>query len=52
MHLKKHFVKAHASSSEPEAALDLAIDKVEHQVATASRSGESLATTSGTRTAT
>jgi putative sigma-54 modulation protein len=33
VHLKKHFVKAHASSSEPEAALDLAIDKVEHQVA-------------------
>jgi putative sigma-54 modulation protein len=33
VHLKKHFVKAHASSTEPEAALDLAIDKVEHQVA-------------------
>src|SRR3954462_2526933 len=33
VHLKKHFVKAHASSSEPGAALDLAIDKVEHQVA-------------------
>lgn len=33
VHLKKHFVKAHASSSEPEAALDLALDKVEHQVA-------------------
>jgi len=32
VHLKKHFVKAHASSSEPEAALDLALDKVEHQV--------------------
>jgi putative sigma-54 modulation protein len=33
VHLKKHFVKAHASSTEPEAALDLAVDKVEHQVA-------------------
>ena len=33
MHLKRHFVKAHATAAEPEAALDLAIDKVEHQVA-------------------
>ena len=33
VHLKRHFVKAHASSTEPEAALDLALDKVEHQVA-------------------
>jgi ribosome hibernation promoting factor len=31
--LKRHFVKAHASAGEPEAALDLVIDKVEHQVA-------------------
>ena len=33
VHLKRHFVKAHAAAAEPEAALDLAIDKVEHQVA-------------------
>jgi len=33
VHLKKHFVKAHASAPEPEAALDLAVDKVGHQVA-------------------
>ena len=33
MHLKRHFVKAHAAAAEPEAALDLAIDKAEHQVA-------------------
>jgi putative sigma-54 modulation protein len=33
VHLKRHFVKAHAAAVEPEAALDLAIDKVEHQVA-------------------
>ena len=32
VHLKRHFVKAHASAREPEAALDLVIDKVEHQV--------------------
>jgi putative sigma-54 modulation protein len=32
VHLKRHFVKAHATASEPEAALDLALDKVEHQV--------------------
>ena len=32
VHLKRHFVKAHATSTEPEAALDLALDKVEHQV--------------------
>ncbi len=32
VHLKRHFVKAHAAATEPEAALDLAIDKVEHQV--------------------
>jgi putative sigma-54 modulation protein len=33
VHLKKHFVKAHACASEPEAALDLAVDKVGYQVA-------------------
>jgi putative sigma-54 modulation protein len=33
VHLKRRFLKAHAAASEPEAALDLAIDKVEHQVA-------------------
>jgi putative sigma-54 modulation protein len=33
VHLKRRFVKAHASAAEPEAALDLVIDKVEHQVA-------------------
>ncbi len=33
VHLKRNFVKAHASASEPAAALDLVIDKVEHQVA-------------------
>ncbi|MBV8950436.1 MAG: ribosome-associated translation inhibitor RaiA [Actinobacteria bacterium] len=33
VHLKRHFVKAHASSTENVAALDLVIDKVEHQVA-------------------
>jgi putative sigma-54 modulation protein len=33
VHLKKHFVKAHACALEPEAALDLAVDKVGHQVA-------------------
>lgn len=32
VHLKKHFVKAHATAAEPEAALDLVVDKVEHQV--------------------
>jgi ribosome hibernation promoting factor len=32
VHLKGHFVKAHAAAIEPEAALDLALDKVEHQV--------------------
>lgn len=32
-HLKRHFVKAHAGASEPGAALDLALDKVQHQVA-------------------
>lgn len=32
VHLKRHFVKAHATAPEPEAALDLALDKVEHQV--------------------
>jgi ribosome hibernation promoting factor len=32
VHLKKHFVKAHASAPEPEAALDLAVDKIGHQV--------------------
>jgi putative sigma-54 modulation protein len=33
VHLKSHFVKAHAAAREPEAALDLVVDKVEHQVA-------------------
>jgi putative sigma-54 modulation protein len=33
IHLKRHFVKAHAVASEPEAALDLTLDKAEHQVA-------------------
>ena len=33
VHLKQHFVKAHACASEAEAALDLAVDKVGHQVA-------------------
>jgi putative sigma-54 modulation protein len=32
VHLKGHFVKAHAASIDPIAALDLVIDKVEHQV--------------------
>lgn len=32
VHLKRHFVKAHASSTDNVAALDLVIDKVEHQV--------------------
>jgi putative sigma-54 modulation protein len=32
VHLKGHFVKAHSAAIEPEAALDLALDKVEHQV--------------------
>jgi putative sigma-54 modulation protein len=32
-HLKRHFVKAHASAGEPAAALDLALDKAQHQVA-------------------
>lgn len=33
VHLKRHFVKAHAASTDQVAALDLVIDKVEHQVA-------------------
>ncbi len=33
VHLKRNFVKAHAAASEPAAALDLVLDKVEHQVA-------------------
>jgi putative sigma-54 modulation protein len=33
VHLKRHFVKAHASAAEPEAALDVVVDKVEHQLA-------------------
>ena len=32
-HLKRHFVKATANASEPAAALDLALDKAQHQVA-------------------
>jgi len=33
VHLKKHLVRAHAAATEPEAALDLVVDKVEHQAA-------------------
>ena len=33
VHLKKHFVKAHACAPQPETALDLAVDKIGHQVA-------------------
>ena len=33
VHLKRHFVKARAAATEPEAALDLVLDKVEQQVA-------------------
>jgi putative sigma-54 modulation protein len=33
VHLKRNFVKAQATASEPTAALDLVIDKIEHQVA-------------------
>lgn len=32
VHLTGHFVKAHAAATEPEAALDLALDKLAHQV--------------------
>ena len=32
-HLKRHFVKASANASDPGAALDLALDKTQHQVA-------------------
>jgi ribosomal subunit interface protein len=32
VHLKGHFVKAHAASTDQTAALDLVIDKVEHQL--------------------
>jgi putative sigma-54 modulation protein len=33
VHLKRHFVKAHVNSGDLTAALDLALDKVQHQVA-------------------
>jgi ribosomal subunit interface protein len=33
VHLKRNLVRAHACAPEPETALDLAIDKVGHQVA-------------------
>jgi putative sigma-54 modulation protein len=33
VHLKHHFVRAHAAAVEPETALDLVLDKVDHQVA-------------------
>jgi putative sigma-54 modulation protein len=33
VHLTGHFVKAHAAATEPEAALDLTLDKLAHQVA-------------------
>jgi putative sigma-54 modulation protein len=32
VHLKRNFVKAHAAATDPAAALDLVMDKVEHQV--------------------
>ena len=32
VHLKRNFVKAHAAASDPAVALDLVMDKVEHQV--------------------
>jgi ribosome hibernation promoting factor len=32
VHLKRNFVKAHAATSDPGVALDLVMDKVEHQV--------------------
>ena len=32
VHLKRNFVKAHAAASEPAAALDLVVGKIEHQV--------------------
>lgn len=32
VHLTKHFVKAHAAATDPAAALELVVDKVEHQV--------------------
>ena len=32
VHLKRHFVKARAASTEPEAALDLVLDKIDQQV--------------------
>jgi putative sigma-54 modulation protein len=48
VHLKKHFVKAHACAPEPEAALDLAVDKIGHQV---SRIKDKRVTRSRRRTA-
>src|SRR5262249_47284310 len=33
VHLKRNFVKAQAAATEPAVALDLVLDKVEHQVA-------------------
>jgi len=33
VHLKRNVVKAHAAAREPEAALDLVVDKAEHQLA-------------------
>jgi putative sigma-54 modulation protein len=33
VHLKRRFLKAHAAAAEPDTALDLALAKVEHQVA-------------------
>lgn len=33
VHLKRRFLKAHAAASEPESALDFAVDKACHQVA-------------------
>ena len=39
VHLKRHFVKAHAAAAEPEAALDLAVDKAGTRSRASRRSG-------------
>ncbi len=33
VHVKRHLLKAHASAADPHAALDLVVDKIEHQAA-------------------
>ncbi len=33
VHVKRHLLKAHASAADPQAALDLVVDKIEHQAA-------------------